>query len=234
MAAPFPGFSKQGLDFFKGLKKNNDREWFNARKDVFEEHVKAPMTALIEAVNADIAAFAPDHLTEPSKALYRIYRDTRFSNDKTPYKTHLGANLHKHGADKHAQAGYYFSVGADQIEIAAGVYMPGPEELLQIRNFISANFTEFNKLANDKSVAKLVGPLQGDSLSRPPKGFAADDPAIEWIKRKAWYYYDTRMDLALATGPKLQTEIVKRLKAMTPIVQFFNRAVTKKAQNRFI
>ncbi|MBM3756873.1 MAG: DUF2461 domain-containing protein [Acidobacteria bacterium] len=233
MPSRFPGFSKQGLDFLKGLKKNNDREWFNARKDVFEEHVKTPMIALVEAINADIAAFAPDHLTEPSKALYRIYRDTRFSNDKTPYKTHLGANLHKHGADKHAQAGYYFSVGADQIEIAAGVYMPGPVELLQIRNFISANHKEFDKLANDKAVSKLVGPLQGDALSRPPKGFSLDDPAIEWIKRKAWYYYDTRMDLALATTPKLQTEIVKRLKAMTPIVQFFNRAVTVKPREMF-
>ncbi|MBI2688915.1 MAG: DUF2461 domain-containing protein [Acidobacteria bacterium] len=232
MAARFPGFPKQGLRFLQDLKKNNDREWFTPRKTVFDESVKAPMVSLVEAVNSELASFAPDFLTEPSKAIYRIYRDTRFSNDKTPYKTHIAANLHKHGADKHAAAGYYFSVGADQIEIAAGVYMPGPEELLKLRQHISANFGEFAKLASDKAVAKLVGPLQGDGLSRPPKGFSPDDPAIEWIKKKQWYYYHTDLDLDLAITPKLLPEIVKRLKAMTPLVAFFNRGLGKKKNER--
>ena len=160
----------------------------------------------MEAVNAELAGFAPEYLTEPAKAVYRIYRDTRFSNDKTPYKTHIAANLHKQGADKHAAAGYYFSVGAEEIEIAAGVYMPGPEELLRLRQHISEHFEEFSKLAADKTVTKLVGTLQGEALSRPPKGFSAEDPALEWIKKKQWYYYKTDLDLGVALTPKLYQE----------------------------
>src|SRR6187431_2336650 len=160
MAARFPGFPKQGLTFLQELKENNDREWFTPRKAVFEESVKGPMVALVEAMNSELASFAPEYLTEPAKAVYRIYRDTRFSNDKTPYKTHIAANLHRQGADKHAAAGYYFSVGADQIEIAAGVYMPGPEELLRLRQHIYGNFEEFSKLAGDKTITKLMGSLQ--------------------------------------------------------------------------
>jgi len=232
MAARFPGFPKQGLTFLQELKENNDREWFTPRKAVFEESVKAPMVALVEAMNSELALFAPEYLTEPAKAVYRIYRDTRFSNDKTPYKTHIAANLHKQGADKHAAAGYYFSVGADQIEIAAGVYMPGPEELLRLRQHISGNFEEFSKLAGDKTVAKLMGALQGDSLARPPKGFAADDPALEWIKKKQWYYYKTDMDLGVALTPKFLPELVKRLKAMSPMVTFFNRGLAPRNSSR--
>jgi len=229
--ARFPGFPKEGIAFLQALKENNGREWFTPRKSIFEEQVKAPMVALVEAVNGELASFAPEYLTEPSKAVYRIYRDTRFSNDKTPYKTHIAGNLHKRGADKHAAGGYYFSVGADQIEIAAGVYMPGPEELLRLRQHISANFDEFSKLLSDKAVTKLMGPLQGDSLARPPKGFAADDPAIDWVKRKQWYYYKTDLDLGIATTPKLLPEIVKRLKAMTPMVFFLNRGLAARSKS---
>lgn len=232
MAARFAGFPKQGLLFLQELKENNTREWFTPRKDVFETAVKAPMVAMVEAVNAELATFAPDYLTEPAKAIYRIYRDTRFSNDKTPYKTHIAANLHKQGADKHAAAGYYFSVGADQIEVAAGVYMPGPEELLRLRQHISEHFDEFTKLASDKTVTKLVGALQGESLARPPKGFSPEDPAIDWIKKKQWYYYKTDMDLGLALTPKFLPELVKRLKAMGPMVAFFNGGLAPKGNSR--
>jgi uncharacterized protein (TIGR02453 family) len=223
--ARFSGFPKEGLAFLRELKENNSREWFTPRKGEFEAHVKAPMLALVEAVNGELASFAPDHLTEPAKALYRIYRDTRFSNDKTPYKTHIAANLPKQGADKHAAAGYYFSVGAEQIEIAAGVYMPGPEELLRLRQHISGSYEEFAALVADRAVTKLVGPLQGDSLTRPPKGFSAEDPAAEWVKKKQWYYYKTDLDLGLALTPKFVGELVKRLRVMTPMVVFLNRGL---------
>lgn len=231
MPARFAGFPKEGLTFLQDLKANNTREWFTPRKPVFEASVKAPMVALVEAINSELAGFDPDYMTEPAKAIYRIYRDTRFSNDKTPYKTHIAANLHKQGADKHAAAGYYFSVGADEIELAAGVYMPGPEELLRLRQFISANFEEFSALAADKAVTKLVGPLQGDALSRPPKGFSPDDPAIEWLKKKQWYYYKKDLDLGLALTPKLLPELIKRLKAMKPMVEFFNRGLAGKSRS---
>lgn len=223
--ASFRGFPAEGIAFLQELKENNDREWFTPRKEIFESQVKAPMVALVDAVNGELASFAPDYITEPAKAIYRIYRDTRFSADKTPYKTHIAANLHRQGWDKHTAAGYYFSVGAGEIEIAAGVYMPGPEELLRLRQFISGNYDEFQAILSDKKAGKLVGSVQGDALSRPPKGFRTDDPAIDWIKKKQWYYYDTSMPLEVATTPKFLPELIKRLKAMSPFVSFCNRGL---------
>lgn len=230
MAARFPGFPAEGLRFLQELKDNNTREWFTPRKDAFDESVKRPMVALVEAVNAELASFAPEHMTEPAKAIYRIYRDTRFSHDKTPYKTHIAANFHKQGAGKHAAAGYYFSVAPDTVEIAAGVYMPGSGELLRFRQHISANFAEFSKLLRNPAAAKLAGSLQGESLSRPPKGFSAEDPALEWIKKKQWHYYVTDLDPSLALTPKLLPELVKRLRAMAPMVAFLNRALAPLAK----
>jgi len=104
--------------------------------------------------------------------------------------------------------------------------------LLRLRQHISGNFEEFSKLAGDRTVAKLMGALQGDSLARPPKGFAADDPALEWIKKKQWYYYKTDMDLGVALTPKFLPELVKRLKAMSPMVTFFNRGLAPRNSAR--
>jgi uncharacterized protein (TIGR02453 family) len=100
---------------------------------VFDEQVMGPMQELVNAVNDALLEFAPEHVTDPRKAIYRIYRDTRFSADKTPYKTHIAANFPRRGLEKHQGAGYYFSVSAKEIEVAGGVYMPGPEQLLAIR-----------------------------------------------------------------------------------------------------
>lgn len=99
-------FPSEALTFLRGLARNNDREWFNARKETFETKLKAPMLAFIEAINAELMDFAPEHVTDPKKAFYRIYRDTRFSADKTPYKTHIAAIFPRKGLEKHAGAGF--------------------------------------------------------------------------------------------------------------------------------
>jgi uncharacterized protein (TIGR02453 family) len=225
MAARFSGFPPEAITFLRELKENNHRDWFQPRKEIFETRVKAPMLQLVEALNAEFASLAPECVTEPSKAIYRIYRDTRFSSDKTPYKTHIAANFHPSTGEKHSVAGYYCSVGAEQIEWAAGVYMPGPEALLQLRQAISQHFDEFRSVALDKRVTKFTGELQGEALSRPPKGFAPEDPAVEWIKRKQWYYYTTNISPDLACTPKLLAELWKRCKAAAPFVAFCNRCL---------
>ena len=92
MPLSFPGFPKAGIAFLRKLKKNNNRDWFQANKEIFDEEVKAPMTVLVEAYNSHLEKLAPLNVNLPAKAIYRIYRDTRFGKDKTPYKTHLGAS----------------------------------------------------------------------------------------------------------------------------------------------
>jgi len=216
------------VDFLKGLKKNNKREWFQARKEVFDRSVKAPMEHLVEAINSHLVQFAPQFISDPKKAVYRIYRDTRFSKDKTPYKTHIAASLTRAGMERHVSAGYYFSVSPDQVEIAGGIYMPGPEQLRTIRDFLSEHHQEFRELVASKPLRKLVGDLQGDTMSRVPKGYPADHPAADLLKRKQWYFYDTRLDPALMTSPKLLGEIVKRFKQMAPFIDWMNRPLTVK------
>src|SRR5438270_5501706 len=102
MPDKFPGFPQTGLKFLRSLERNNRREWFQPRKETFDNEVKAPMTALVDAINGQLAKFAPEYITGPTQAIYRLYRDTRFSNDKTPYKTHIAASFRKRGLDKHA------------------------------------------------------------------------------------------------------------------------------------
>lgn len=221
MRTGFPGFPSEAMAFFRGLKRNNRREWFQPRKPVYHEKVKAPMLALVDALNAAMMKFTPDYVTEPEKAVYRIYRDTRFSSDKTPYKTHIAAVFTRRGLEKHASAGLYFSVSPEEVEVAGGLYMPGPEQLLLVRNHIAEHHQEFRRILRAKRLRTLLGELWGEQLSRVPKGFAADHPAADLIRYKQWLVY-TLLDPSLATTPKLFEEVASRFRAMIPLTEFLN------------
>ena len=123
MSSVFPGFSREAMQFFRGLARNNNRDWFQPRKPIFEEHVKQPMHELVAQVNAALQKFAPEYVTEPSKAVYRFYRDTRFSKDKTPYKDHIAASFYHRSLMGQGAAGFYFQVSHKDVGIGGGVYM---------------------------------------------------------------------------------------------------------------
>jgi uncharacterized protein (TIGR02453 family) len=218
----FSGFPNEGIQFLRDLKKNNDRDWFQARKSVFEECVKAPMTELVLALGEDFERFAPAYLTDPKKAIYRIYRDTRFSNDKTPYKTHIAASFNHKSLVKHAAGGFYFHLSPAEILMGGGVYMPGAAELLAIRRHISADPASYEKLVNGKAFKGYFGEVTGEKLSRPPKGFAADDPSIETLKQKQFLAGAT-LDPALALSPKLLPELSKRFETLAPFIDYLNQ-----------
>src|SRR5438270_7110241 len=146
MALAFPGFPREALSFLRQLERNNSREWFQPRKELFERRVREPMLRLVELLCDDVRKFAADHVVEPKKALYGIYRDTRFSKDKTPYKTHIAAIFHRHNLDRHSSAGYYFHVEPTKVGIASGAYMPGPVELYAIRTWLTEHYDDFLKL----------------------------------------------------------------------------------------
>ena len=217
----FKGFPQAGLDFFTKLRKKNTREWFDAHKDEYLQHCRAPMEELVAEVNQTFAKIAPEHIAEPKKAIYRIYRDTRFAKDKTPYKTHIAANFPRAGMDKHAAAGFYFSVSDENIEIAAGVYMPGPPELAAIRNYILENHAELKKIAANKKAVELMGPFRGDSLRKVPRGFPDDSPASDFIRMKQWIFYRS-FDPAAALTPELASFVTSRVKAVAPLVSYLN------------
>jgi uncharacterized protein (TIGR02453 family) len=217
----FSGFPAETLTFFRGLERNNRREWFQPRKPVFDEQVKRPMLELVAALNSEIERFAPLHVTEPESAIYRIYRDTRFSKDKKPYKTHIAAYFPRRGMDRHTASGYYFGVSHKEVAVGGGLYMPTPEILLAVRNRIAERHAEFRKIVQSKALRKLVGDLHGEQLSRIPKGFAADHPAAELLRYKQFFFY-IELPPDLATSRTVQGEIRKRFQAMAPLVDFLN------------
>ena len=134
-----PYFRPEGLKFLSGLARNNRREWFQARRDTYERELKTPMLEIIRRVNDALAEFSPEHLRSPEKCMMRIYRDTRFSSDKTPYKKHVAAWWACEGMEKTSGGGFYFHVSAKELVIAAGVFMPQREQLLAIRTWLLEN-----------------------------------------------------------------------------------------------
>ena len=221
MSSRFPGFSTEAFKFFRGLKRNNRREWFQPRKHLYELHVKTPMLELVAALNAGLIKFAPEYVTDAKKAIFRIYRDTRFSADKTPYKTHIAASFSRRGQGLMASGGFYFSISAEQIEVAGGIYHPPPDVTLLVRNHISAKHEELRRILGSKNARRLMGELQGDELTRAPKGFDPDHPAIGWIKKKDWIL-DATLDSSLAMSPRLYDEILERFRVMAPLIAFLN------------
>jgi uncharacterized protein (TIGR02453 family) len=215
----FPGFPPEAIQFFRGLARHNNRDWFLPRKPIFEEKVKQPMLELVEAVNTALKGFAPEYVTDPGKAIYRIYRDTRFSPDKTPYKTHIAASFHRRGPASHSDAGYYFAVSHKEVAIGGGVYMPEPMTLLAIRNHLAERHHEFRRILKAPAVPKLLGKLQGEQLSRVPKGFGSEHPAADLLRFKRFILY-VELEPDLATSPTLYGEIIKRFRAMVPFLKF--------------
>jgi uncharacterized protein (TIGR02453 family) len=227
MASVSPHYTSEAIKFFRGLKRNNDREWFNARKTVYEREIKAPTVALVAAINEAMLRFAPENVQPPQKAMMRIYRDIRFSPDKRPYKIHQGVWWARAGLEKTSGGGFYFDLSGEQVTIAAGVYMPEREQLLLIRRHIDGNHQEMRRILASKKLRSLMSEFDGNKLTRPPKGFACDTPALDLILNRQWGF-SAHLPADTATKPTLLKEIVKRFEAAAPLVAFLNAPLAPK------
>jgi uncharacterized protein (TIGR02453 family) len=219
MRSGFTGFPPEGIQFLRSLARHNKREWFQPRKAIFDDKVKQPMRQLVEAVNSAMASFAPEYVTDPDKAIYRIYRDTRFSKDKTPYKDHIAASFPRRGAP--GGAGYYFAVSHKEVAIGGGIYMPAPETLLAIRTHVAGHYQDLRRMVQAKAVKQWFGAMHGEQLTRVPKGFDCGHPAADLLRFKQFLLY-VELEPDLAAGPELYAEIVKRFRAMRPFLEFLN------------
>jgi uncharacterized protein (TIGR02453 family) len=220
-------FSSEGLKFLRGLKRNNDREWFDARKSVYEKELKAPMLAVIAAVNDAMVEFAPENVRPPQKAMLRIYRDIRFSSDKSPYKTQVSAWWAREGLEKTSGAGYYFSVSPTGVTIAAGAYMPDREQLLAIRRYLVEHHAELRGLLAGKKLRAKLGEVDGLRLTRPPKGFAMEEAAMDLLVCRQWGVSAT-LSAEEAMKPTLVKEIVERFRLAAPVVKLLNAPLVRK------
>jgi uncharacterized protein (TIGR02453 family) len=218
-----PYLRPAALKFLRGLSRHNDRDWFNERKPLYEAELKAPILAVIGKVNEAMLDFAPDHVRDPAKTMFRIYRDTRFSKDKRPYKDHVGAWWARHGLEKTSGGGFYLQVSATEMIVAAGVYMPGPEQLLAIRRQLLDGHEEFRALAGSAKLrdAGMLA-MEPASLARAPKGFPADHPGIDLIRQRQWGV-SARLPVELALSPNFADEVARHFALAAPLVDWLNR-----------
>lgn len=217
--------SKETLSFLRKLGKNNNRDWFEKNKDLYLA-AKEDVEKSIEGIIAGIRSFDKRIGSEISakKAMFRIYRDVRFSKDKRPYKTNLGASISP-GGKMAAAPGYYIHIEPGKAFVAGGMWQPPAPELAKIRQEIDYNFAEFKKIVNDKTFKKYFGTLdQDDKLVNPPKGYDKENPAIDFLRLKSFIVVAEISEKDL-TGKNFVKAATAALKAMQPLNNFLQRAI---------
>ena len=216
---------KSTLQFLKELKKNNNKPWFDTNRKMYEA-AKADYVSLVDAVITATAKFdEPIGNLKVKDCTFRINRDVRFSKDKSPYKSNMGAFI-KPGGKKVNAPGYYFHCEPGQSFAGGGLYMPEPADLAKIRQEIDYSFDEWKKIINNKIFKKyFTKGVDGiDTLSRPPKGYTDDNPAIEFLKMKSFIVSRSLNDTELLDKNLVQ-EIAKTFGAMKPMIDFLNHAM---------
>lgn len=217
--------AKETLDFLKKLAKNNEREWFQANKKAFDA-AQDNMTAFAGYLIGEIGKFDEAVADiDPKSCVFRIYRDVRFSKDKSPYKTNLGAYIAP-GGRKSMQPGYYFHLEPRKSFVAGGKHLPDGAELLKIRAAIADNTAEFLKIVEKKSFADRFGRLSGDALKNPPKGFDPEHKAIEYLKLREYMAWTEFRDDKILTSPDFPKQLVKLTKEMWPLVAFMRKTLS--------
>jgi uncharacterized protein (TIGR02453 family) len=218
-------FSSKTVSFLRSLKRNNDREWFRARRDQYEAHVRGPLTSVVEQLGEDFHRFAPELVASPKHSLYRIYRDTRFSHNKKPLKTHAGAIFPWRGLPRHEGAGLYFEVAGGWVWIGGGMWRPEPPELLRVREHIAETWPEVHTTVRTPKFRKLLGEVSGDACTRVPRGFPADHPAAQYLKHRQ-FVAGMEYHATFAHSREFYPTLLATFKALMPLVRFLNEPLT--------
>ncbi len=217
---------KATLQFLKELKKNNYREWFNENKPRYEaakENVIEVVGELIKEVNK----FEPTMgYPEPKKSLFRIYRDVRFSKNKEPYKTNMGAMIGPETNAKMLRSSYYMHIEPGASFVSCGVYMPHPPIVKAVRTAIDEDFETLNAIVSNKTFKALLGDLvrDEDALQRVPPGFDKNSPAAEYLKLKHFYVFHPFTDNELMSGDFVKNA-AKMFKAAKPLNDWLNAVI---------
>lgn len=220
-----PLFTPELFEFLTELADNNDRDWFKANQQRYEDHVREPARAFIRAMAPQLAKFSPHFVAEDKKvggSLMRVHRDTRFSKDKTPYKTNVGIQFrHEEGKDVHAP-GLYVHISTEELFLGAGMYHPEKEALAAVREAISEDGKTWRRVAHGKKFTD-EWELGGTSLKRPPRGFDPEDPNIEDLKRKDFIAVGS-LTIDELLSPDLPNALGKRFRSARPFTRFLTEA----------
>ena len=222
-----PASFQPGLfDFLRDLRRNNNRDWFQKNKERYEEQVKDPALRFISDFGPRLRRISRNYVADPRPvggSLFRIYRDVRFSKDKSPYKTAVGIQFrHKQAKDVHTP-GFYLHLAPDECFVGLGIWHPDGPSLARIRSFIVESPTRWKRTVNAKKFRERFE-LAGDSLKRPPRGYDPEHPLIEDLKRKD-YIATTRIDGASVTAKGFLDEFETLCRSGSPLVRYLCAAL---------
>ena len=208
---------KNTISFLKELKLNNNRDWFNKNKDQFK------------SIQADIKTFAQEvkdslNLTDDIEKLkiFRIYRDLRFSKDKTPFKKNIGMAFHR--AKPELRGGYYLEISADESFVAVGFWNPNKEDLLRIRKEIEIDGQEFKSIINQKKIKDIWGEIKGEEVKTSPKGFDREHPANDLLQYKQ-YIFSKKVDHKTIFSQEFETFIIDHFKTLLPVLNYMGEVL---------
>jgi len=233
---------KEGLAFLRALVRANKsdpveaRAWFLENKATWEAELKEPMLAIIRRVTEAMLDFAPEHVRPAEKSFFRIYRDTRFSNDKKPYKEHVAAWWSHRALEKTSGAGFYFHVSPREVTVAAGAYMPEKEQLAAIRHWLVEHHAEFRGQIEKPAVRAAFREFEGSALTRAPKGFPVEldgrpHPALDLIRCRQWGLAATLpVEAALEAG--FADELVRHFRLAAPLIAALNTPILESLEPR--
>jgi len=216
MTTAFTGFRPEALDFLVELALNNDRSWFGPRKAMYESLLKQPLEQLCTAVNEEFRARDLPLSADPARSPFRIYRDVRFSRDKSPYKTNVGASFP--WAGEGGGVGGYFHLEPGGIFVGGGMWHPAPARLASWRTAVVDDAALVHAAVDDPRFRATFGPVAGDRLKRAPTGFAPDHPDIELLKLKDVTFGRPLAD-AEVQAPSLPTTIADALADAVPLLR---------------
>ena len=213
---------KGSIDFLKTLSKNNNRDWFNNHKDAYldaHNNIIAFADALLVAMNRH------DKIETPSgkKSLFRIYKDVRFSKDKTPYNTHWSGSFKR--ATKKLRGGYYFHLKPGNSFLAGGFWGPDPDDMKRIRQDIESDYNSWKRMIADKTLVKTFGTLVGEKLSAAPRGYSKDHSAIDLLCHKQFLLKHEFTDKEV-TSRNFLFKVNDAFKSMRPFLNFMSEVLT--------
>lgn len=216
---------KEVLQFLSELKENNNKEWFDQNRSRYEAS-RRKVLFLTELVNHEIVKFDPEvGIQDPKNCVFRIFRDIRFSSDKTPYKTNMGAYIAAGGKNS-LGAGYYIHIEPGGSFVGGGAYCPQPDALKAIRTEIFDRAEDFKKLIHSKSFLNVYPEMYDDKLKTPPKGFPKDFPDIDLLKYKS-FAFTGRIGDEVVRSDQYVGKIISAFQELTPVNQFINEALRK-------
>jgi uncharacterized protein (TIGR02453 family) len=216
---------QQILNFLSELKGNNNKEWFDQNRDRYQE-CRKKVLFLTELIIHEAGKFDPEiGVQDPKNCVFRIFRDVRFSNDKTPYKTNMGSFIAK-GGRKSVSAGYYLHIEPGASFVGGGSYCPPPDALKAIRTEIFDHPEDFKQLVYNESFRKVYPELYDDKLKTAPKGFPKDFPDIDLLKYKS-FAFGSAIDDSIVTSDAFVGKILSTMKELYPVNRFLNTALDK-------